>query len=92
MLPNRVVGFCRYRALLRNTAPGFSARVSWIQLSGPISGLFPRASVCRIPGSRTLRLDARRPDHRAKIIILVAILLSLLPIMWRHGAGVDLMK
>lgn len=87
MLQNRVVGFSRYRALLRNTAPGFSARVSWIQLSGPISGLFPRASVCRLPGSRTLRLDARRPDHRAKVIILVAILLRLLPIMWTTAPG-----
>jgi len=92
MLQNRVVGFCRNCALLRHAAPGFSVRVSRLDLSGPIPRLRPRASVCRILGGWTLRLDVRRPDHRVKIIILMAILVGLLPIMWSHGAGGDVMK
>jgi hypothetical protein len=92
MLPNRLVGLCRDYALLRYTAPGFSVRVSWIGLSDPIPGLLPRASVCSIHSCWTFRLDAGRSDHKAKKIIVMAILVGLLPIMLSHGAGADVMR
>ncbi len=37
-------------------------------------------------------MDVGRPGHHAKIITVMAILLGLLPIMWSHGAGADVMK
>jgi len=62
MLQDRAVGFGRNCTVLLNTATGFSARVSGIEFSGTISGLFACAPVSHVLNSSSLRLDAGRKD------------------------------
>jgi len=37
-------------------------------------------------------MDAGWQDHQAKIATVTAIQVGLLPVMWSHGAGADVMK
>lgn len=65
MLQDWDVGFRRSCAVLPNTATGFSARVSWIEFSDAISGLFSGAPVSHVFDSCILRLDAGWKDFQS---------------------------
>jgi hypothetical protein len=62
MLPDWSVGFGRDCAVLPNTATGFSPRVTWIEFSDAILGLFSAAPVSHLLDSWILRLDAGWKD------------------------------
>ncbi len=62
MLQDWAVGFGRNCALLPNTASGIFARVSGIEFSDTISGLFACAPVSHVLNSCSLRLEAGRKD------------------------------
>jgi Cu(I)/Ag(I) efflux system membrane protein CusA/SilA len=56
------------------------------------SPVITRSLLLRNAGTHGAVFEGAVQRVRAKVIAAMAIVMGLLPIMWSHGAGVDIMK